>query len=1084
MGGQNRPKRGYKSTLAVILTVLVAGMGIAWASETLNWTFSFDNPIQFEPTQVELVGDIVRLNPLDQGDSVNNGFSGGTFHNTFWGSQNQRLSVVQSLTLPDNAVPKSETAWADMTGNMLLLHFDSSVIFQGTGKTYSDASGQNLSPTCAKATCPQLDANGKLGTALWFDGTNDALSLPGSWGGADWTEVTAEAWIRVDGVTAAADKMQAIVSATAANMLFHFQMLATADKFNVAVYTNSGSTVVGFNPSAPALALGVWHHVAVSIKSGNIVLYADGKVAGSSAFAFNNLSPIGAGQQLRIGSGYAKARFFRGALDEVAVYKRALSAEEIKSHFDQQSSSFAGHYDSRILNVGSPAEWTSLSWVSSGPNGVQLPDKPIDETGYAVDNANMAGNVLLMHLNENSGIDFSDASGQGNKGTCAGTGCPALGVDGKFATAASFDGVDDQISIPSNPSVSPTKAVTVEAWIYPKVIANAQDGSAIVAKGTGANFNDAHYELLLISSLIPNVHGLFFRLAGHSTVDSSDNVAKSYIYGGNIPLNSWSHVAGTYDGSVMSLYLNGLQIMSQPASGGPITTDSKPLMIGVRQVQSTATGKSHFNGKIDEVAVYDRALTATEIQARYLRGAVQPKFQVRSCDKADCAGSDFKGPGNSDKTYYMPSALATSPPQTAVLSGVAKNPYFQYRAFFDSRSATLFPALKSVAIGPSHFPTTSPSVVIPTGQPFAVLDSFADVTGDANKGEVRYQLSSDGTDWYFCYGTQWQKTTDPLAMVIPELGELQKTNSASKVNQCAPSFAAIAGAGKIFIKAFLHALSPTEVVELKQLNVGYQLKAPVAPPPPPPPEPKSVVLSDMPTLTVAEGAKFNLTMDVSKAGLAAPYQYACQANCPEGMSIHSDSGEVSWTPTYQQAGKYANIQFKATDAAGKEATQALSVIVTDATVAPKIDNPGDKVVTVGQNISFTVSATDGDGGVPTYTIASGKQEGMELNASTGFFSWTPKPEQAGTTIVMLRAVDGADPNVVSDQAISIMVGKAASDSMVQAAQPQSLPEPTIPTTIGTQATTQAQPVSPAGPAEPAAPTVVSGCALIKTGGKL
>lgn len=1040
-GGQKTLISGY---LLTGILILVLSTDLAWASETLSWAFSIDNPVQFKTGEIELTNGVVRLKFADQSDS-------------------QWLTVASPLTLPDNAVPKSATAWTDMTGNMLLLHGDSSVLFQGTTKTYPDASGQNLSPTCTGAACPQLDGNGKLGSALWFDGTNDYLVVPGTWGGASWAEVTAEAWIRVDGTTTAPDKMQAIISTTTSNMFIHFQMLATGDKFNVAVYGDTGSAVVGFNPSAAALSFGSWHHVAVSVKSGSIVLYADGKVVGSSSFAFGNLLPIGAGQQLRIGSGYGNARFFKGALDEVAIYKRALSVDEIKSHYDHQSNQFVGQFDSRIFNVGTPVEWTSLAWTPAAPSGVQLQANGATETEYSAGNVSMSGNVLLAHLNETSGSDFVDASGQGNKGTCSGTGCPVLGGDGKFVTAASFDGVDDQISIPSSPSLNVTQAVTVEAWIYPTVMPNKDQGAAIVSKGN--NGNDARYELLTVSSLPVGANAATWRLSNHSTIDPNTGSAISYIYGGNMPLNAWSHVVGTYDGSVMSLYVNGIQMASQSAAGGPITTDNNPLMIGVRQNQSATTGNSHFKGMIDEVAVYNRALSAAEVQNRFLRGALQPKFQVRACDTADCAGEKFVGPGNSDKTYYLSSALATAPLQTFVLSGVSKNPYFQYRVFFDSASAAFFPALKSVAVGPNHYPATSPTVVIPTGQTFALLNSFSDVPGDANAGEIRYQLSADGDTWYFCYGTKWQKTTDPLVMEIPELGELQKTNSALKVNQCAPGFASVAGAGKIFIKAFLHSPTATEAVELKQLNVGYELKAPEAPPPPPPPESKVVSLSDMPTLTVAEGAKLHLTMDVSKAGLAAPYLYICQANCPEGMGIKSDSGEVSWTPTHHQAGKYEDIQFKASDAAGKEATQALSVIVTDTKVAPKIVNPGDKVVTAGQNLSFTLTADDADGGVPSFTIVSGKQDGMEINNSTGYFSWTPTKNQAGAYTVTLRAVDGNDPKVVTDQAIVIVVNASESE-----------PEVAGGTGASTAPDTQL-PESTKGAATE--PTTVSGCALIR-----
>lgn len=1080
-----------KRLLTTIATLLL-GSAVVWAAEvakTLDWGFSIDNPVQFDASQIELSGEVLRLKPLDQTDSSKNSFSGAAFFNTYWNAQNQWVTVASPLTLPDGAVQKSATAWTDMTGNALLMHFDSSVIFQGTTKTFPDASGKNNVATCTGSTCPQLDANGKLGTALWFDGTNDELTSTASWGGTEWKELTLETWVRFDGISTA---LQAIAESNDISFI-HFQASQTNSidsigcpvnfpantGYNAIYVTKSG---VNNTIQMPLLGLGTfgqWRHVAITVKSGNpgsVTMYSDGKEVCTRSAAFDNLT---ATTKLHFGRGWSGEanRRLKGALDELAIYKRALSADEIKSHYDQQSKSFAGYFDSRTLNVGSPTDWTSLSWMPVGPNGVQLPDNATEDTGYLAGGATMTGNVLLAHLNESTGTAFADASGQGNKGTCTGTGCPTLGGDGKFATAASFDGVDDQISIPSSASLNVTTAVTVEAWIYPKAMPNTTEGAGIISKGNDGN-NDARYELLLLSNsdFVPNAQNAFFRLSNHTTTDPYKNTQYPFVYGGNMPLNAWSHVVGTYDGSVISLYVNGVQVASQPMTGGPIKVDNNPLMIGVRQLQSGDMGKSHFKGMIDEVAVYNRALTSGEVQSRYLRGAIQPKFQVRSCDKADCAGVNFVGPGNSDKTFYTPSALATSPQQAVTLSGIAKNPYFQYRAYFDSKSASLFPALKSVAIGPNHFPATGVTVTVPTGQDFALLESFSDVLGDNNKGEIRYQLSSNGSDWYFCYGNQWQKTTDPLLMVIPELGELQKTNSASKVNACAPSFASVAGAGKIFVKAFFHSPTATEVVELKRIKAGYYLTAPEAPPPPPP---STIALSDIPTLTITEGSKLSITLDVSKAGMTAPYQYMCQANCPEGMSIASSTGEVTWTPTYKQAGKYSDISFKVKDAAGKDATQNLSLIVQDGIVAPVIKNPGDKVVEPGQNVSFTVTATDGDEGTPTYSIASGKQEGMELNSSTGFFTWTPKTEQAGTYIITLRAVDSADPSIFSDQAIAIVVNKSASSAAPEAPQHQSLPQPTTPTTTGSQATTAQD--QPATQEQPAAATIAtgSGCSLIR-----
>jgi len=1063
----------------VVLGVILLGAGLAWAAETLNWTFSIDNPIQFDSSEIALSNDMVVLKAQNQTANNKNTFDSGKFINSLWDDVNQYLVVQSVITLPNNG---GSTDWANMAQNQVLIHADASPVFDGFNEAFPNSSGQEIQATCTMPSCPQVDATGKIATSLFFDGVNDYLALSGTWGGADWNEATIEAWVRVDAVTS---DMQAIVSTTAADMFVHFQMLKTGDKFNVAVYADNGSKVIDFDPSASTLTVGEWHHVAASVKSGDIALYADGIKVGGSNFTFGSLKPIINGNEFRVGSGYGKARFFRGKMDEVAVYKRALTSDEIKSHFDKQSAGLASSYESRLFVAGSPVVWNELSWMPAGPNGVQLPDDAQKESSYYAGNADMTGNVMLLHFNDEEGTSMVDSSGLKNNAVCSGAACPTFGQSGIFDKSIRLydDNVVSDVTVPNSASLQLTKAVTMEAWVNPSQMPTAQ-GYGLISKGSydGTPYYAADYELNLSGSygLYPNALVVTFQMVNHNFKNATGGTSTA-IAGGNVPLNQWSHVVGTYDAasSTVNIYLNGVKVASQVmALGGDITASAKPLMVGVRHVHLGTNYKSpnesHFRGRLDDVAVYNRVLSPDEIQSHYLRGALQPKFQVRTCDEAACAGSKYFGPGNSSSTYYVASALSQVPKQKAILSNLPLSKYFQYKVILDSKSANLFPALKSISVGPEHYSSTNPTVTVPTGVSYASLDSFSAELGPDNKGEVRYQLSPDGETWYFCYGTKWQKTTDPLVMDIPELGELQKTNSAAKVSQCASSFGSVAGAGKIFLKAFLHSPTSTELVELKSFQVGYSQTPAVKEEP----TPSSVTLTDIPTITIGEGSKLSLTLDASKSGLTGPFQYICQANCPEGMSIDSTSGEITWTPNYTQAGKYADIQFKVTDAANKDATQGLSVAVNDVNMPPKITNPGDKVVTAGQNVSFTIDAKDEDGGVPVYSIVSGKQTGMELNTSTGYFSWTPSPEQTGAYTVMVRAVDNNDPKSFSDQAVIIVVNKSETSSIIGNSPIQvSTPEvPQAPTAQTPEGSTQ---TAGGSGAQPSGSSGTAGCTLIR-----
>lgn len=83
-----------------------------------------------------------------------------------------------------------------------------------------------------------------------------------------------------------------------------------------------------------------------------------------------------------------------------------------------------------------------------------------------------------------------------------------------------------------------------------------------------------------------------------------------------MPLNAWSHVAMTYDGANIVVYVNGQAVAMTPATG-TITSSTRNIFIG----REDSTQPRHFPGGIDEVQIHSRALTAAEIQALYVGGS-------------------------------------------------------------------------------------------------------------------------------------------------------------------------------------------------------------------------------------------------------------------------------------------------------------------------------------------------------------------------------------------------------------------------------------------------------------------------------
>ena len=240
-----------------------------------------------------------------------------------------------------------------------------------------------------------------------------------------------------------------------------------------------------------------------------------------------------------------------------------------------------------------------VNWTSS--EGGYFKDATSATTTFA-----MAGNDVTVTANfelvspssslagqwsfdEGTGTKIGDTSGNNNNGTIAG----ATWVNGKVGKALSFDGVNDYVEIPYNSILNPKKALTIEAWINPCSTAADQ---RILSKSPYPN-ND--YSMIRASN-----NRVLVSMKINGTVQSIYSPANS------VPVGTWTHVAGTYDGTRMRLYINGAQVNSF-AVCGEIGAHAEPLMIG-KNVTS-----AYFKGMVDEVSIYNKALTAAEVLSRY-----------------------------------------------------------------------------------------------------------------------------------------------------------------------------------------------------------------------------------------------------------------------------------------------------------------------------------------------------------------------------------------------------------------------------------------------------------------------------------
>jgi hypothetical protein len=194
-------------------------------------------------------------------------------------------------------------------------------------------------------------------------------------------------------------------------------------------------------------------------------------------------------------------------------------------------------------------------------------------------------------FDEGSGTTVIDTSGYDNHGSFVGAPIWTTGVKG---SGLFFDGNGARITVPDAPFLDITQAITIAAWIQP----NNSDSQYVIKKAS-YNMVDG-YELSLSSRGVVFVR---FNQAG------SGNTYKMLSTGG-YPLDgsTWMHVAATYDGQEIKLFLDGLLDSSIPASGLLIGTNNNSLSIGAQD-----DGYRPFEGSIDQVHIYSSALSQAEI---------------------------------------------------------------------------------------------------------------------------------------------------------------------------------------------------------------------------------------------------------------------------------------------------------------------------------------------------------------------------------------------------------------------------------------------------------------------------------------
>jgi len=488
----------------------------------------------------------------------------------------------------------------------------------GSGATVADVSGHGHTGTLSGATwTPQ----GRFGAALSFDGANDWVTIADAAALDLTTGMTLSAWVYP---TATTGWRTVLLKEQVGGLIYALYASTDSTQPSGHVFVNGQEELLrGPVPLPPD----TWTYLATTYDGTTLRLYVNGTEVASRAVAGPILSSTGV---LRIGGNNVWSEWFQGRIDEVRLYNRALTASELQADmltpvaappagapvaafsatptaglapltvafsdastgsltawswdFGDGSTSTAQHPSHTYAVAGT----YTVSLTVSGPNGADSAVK----TDYITVTASASSLVAAYDFNAGSGATVADVSGHGHTGTLSGA---TWTPQGRFGAALSFDGANDWVTIADAAALDLTTGMTLSAWVYPTATTGWR--TVLLKEQVGG----------LIYALYASTDST--QPSGHVFVNGQEELLRGPV---PLPPDTWTYLATTYDGTTLRLYVNGTEVASR-AVAGPILSSTGVLRIGGNNVWS-----EWFQGRIDEVRLYNRALTASELQADML----------------------------------------------------------------------------------------------------------------------------------------------------------------------------------------------------------------------------------------------------------------------------------------------------------------------------------------------------------------------------------------------------------------------------------------------------------------------------------
>ena len=615
-----------------------------------------------------------------------------------------------------------------------------------------------------------------------------------------------------------------------------------------------------------------------------------------------------------------------------------------------------------------------------------------------------AGLVGCWPMEENAGTVLIDATAYGNDGNL--TGSPSW-VTGKTGAYALYLNGSTNALVPDDPSLDIANQITLAAWVKPEQTTTQN----LIKKAVNSNTNG--YELSLAAAGSAADQKYFVRFNQTTSGDTYRvNSTMKYPADGS----TWVHVAATYDGTTIRLYLAGVLNNSlTPTTPPAIVTNNLSLGIG-----ADSNGANRYKGAMDDARIYNRALNLQQIET--LAGVNRTPVLNAIGNKAvdELAPLTFTATASDlDSGDALSFSLDAAAP-----TGASIHP--------TTGAFTWTPAEDQ---GPGSYPVTVK--VCDNGTPVKCDEEAITVTVD--EVNVAPMLDAIGNK-SMAEGNELSFTAMASDVDLPA-----KTLTFSLVNGTSgsvPEGAAItAGGAFTWTPTEAHgpgsytfdvcvsdgALSDCETLTVTVSEVN------LAP-----------VLAAIGAKAVAEQTLLSFTATASDVDLPAQtliFSLAAgtSGSVPTGAAITA-GGAFTWTPTEAQGPGSYTFDVCVSDGALSDC-ETIVVTVSEVNVAPVLGAIDDQSVEELAPLSFTATASDVDRPAQTLTFSLvGAPTGASIDPMTGVFTWTPADDQVDFFYFDVCVSDGVAAPVCQNILVEVY-DRPPTVTLAKLVDKTTLPEP-------------------------------------------